>query len=739
MTERFASVILELSVQKKLDYLIPEPLSGKVQRGSAVEVPLRGHLRPAYVIEVKESALVEKPLSIHRVIKQEPVLTEDLFALALWMAQYYICPLGRVLKTMLPRGVRKNVQTKEQYFITRKISLFELRSVCAELRQKAPSQAAVCDIMLTVKKGILLTELLERADSSASCVKSLIEKGVLSYEVVKTDKLDLAVHEYFKSKQKELRAEQQEALSKITASIKSNSFATHLLFGVTGSGKTEVYMRAIDEALKLKKGTIMLVPEISLTQQTIHHFRSRFSEPIAVLHHRLSDGERAESWDKIQRGDIRLVVGARSCIFSPMPNLGLIIVDEEHEGSYKNGDDSPTYQARDLAVMRAKQVGATVVLGSATPSLESYYNASCGKYILSKLSERTLHGLPTVTTVDMKASSNRSSGFFSPLLLSKIAERKERGEQTILFLNRRGFHTQLECQSCHTFISCPHCSVKLTFHKKQNLLLCHLCGHFLPPPSACPACKEAAMMKYTGVGTEKIESALFAALPQVKALRIDADTTRHKGSLEQLLLQFRSGKADVLVGTQMIAKGLHFPEVSLVGILNADSSLNIPDFRASEQVFQLITQVSGRAGRGQSPGEVIVQTLVPNHETIRFAKEQNFEAFYNSEIKTRKIFGFPPFSHIVKFLFVGKDEDNVEEGATRFLETLRGHLPKEFFCHPLVPPGHARVKDLYRFQFFIRGPHVATIRRAYEKTLQKFPLPRSISLFLDVDPQSLFF
>ncbi|MDB6081131.1 MAG: priA [Chlamydiia bacterium] len=738
-----ASVILEVAIQKALDYSIPEQLATTVVRGAAVMVPLRGQLKRGFVLEVKatSSVPIAKTLPINRVVSDGPVVTEDLFDLALWMAKYYICPLGKVIKTMLPAGVRKNIQLKEQYYVMRKITRDEMRDYCAKIQNKAPQQAKVLEVMLQVTKGILQSELLEKADCNASSVKSLVEKGILLLDIVRADRSPLFGHEYFKAKPKLLRGEQQVALDKITETLDKGVFTTHLLFGVTGSGKTEVYIQAIDKALLLGKGVIMLVPEIALTEQTIERFRSRFSESLAVLHHRLSDGERCDAWEQIRLGKTRIVIGARSAIFSPMPDLGLIIVDEEHEQSYKQSDDSPSYQARDIAVMRARKTQATCILGSATPSLESYYNALNQKYTLSILSDRGKATLPTVHTVDMKREYDKAKGptSFSDLLLTKIRERKERGEQTILFLNRRGYHTQLTCQVCTAAVMCPHCDTKMTFHRKNNSIQCHLCGLEMAPPHTCPSCSAHAMIKYQGVGTEKIEAMLNAIFPDIRMLRIDADTTKHKGSLEMLLQEFRSGKADLLIGTQMIAKGLHFPEVTLVGVLNADGTLNIPDFRASEQVFQLITQVAGRAGRGHVPGEVVVQTLLPEHSTILHATKQDYTSFYNEEVASRKLFGFPPFCHIVKFLFVGKEEDAVVATAGRFNEEIRKTLPQEFLCHPVLPAGHAKVKDQFRYHFIIRGPSIAPIRAAFEACTKVFPPSSTVARFIDVDPSSIFF
>ncbi len=728
----FASILLEVSIDKALDYSIPAELIPHIQKGVSVEVPLRNKLVQGFVVNVKDTSEVLNPKAIKRALTQRSVVTLELFELALWMARYYVCPLGKVLKTMLPAGVRKNTKNKEPLRVYKAKTPKELREVCTELRTKAPQQAEVLDCMLkSDRDGILLSELLENSGAPASAVKALETKKLI--RITK----DAPFEEYFISKAKTLSDEQQKSLDSIVESLKGESFSTHLLFGITGSGKTEVYLQAIDKALEMGKGVILLVPEIALTEQTIHRFKSRFTVPLAVLHHRLSDGERMKMWEDIQSGHAKICIGARSSLFCPMPNLGLIIVDEEHEQSYKQSDDSPCYHARDVAVMRAKLEKATCLLGSATPSLESYYNAQNGKYKLHTLTKRPASAtLPTVTIIDMKPEYAKAKAMtiFSEKLLAKIEEKQKLGEQTILFLNRRGYHTILSCTSCGNSIKCCHCDTTLTFHKGDKIIACHLCGFSSPPPKMCPHCAAHDMIKYQGTGTEKVESMLHGIFGSIRTLRIDADTTRHKGSLEKLLSEFRSGKADVLIGTQMVAKGLHFPQVTLVGVLNSDASLNIPDFRAQETVFQLITQVAGRAGRGETPGEVLIQTAMPENSTIQLAAKQDFVGFYTEEIGTREAFYFPPFAKIVKILFSGSDEERVSQFARRYQIALKECLGDAFICHPVVPSGYAKVKDLFRYQFLIRGPAINAVCQAIEHVDRNLILPSAIRRFIDVDP-----
>ena len=440
------------------------------------------------------------------------------------------------------------------------------------------------------------------------------------------------------------------------------------------------------------------------------------------------------------RGEARIVIGARSAVFTPVQNLGLLIVDEEHENSYKQQESMPCYHAREVAVMRGKNTNSTVILGSATPSLESYQNALKGKYTLSELPHRQeAASMPRFTIVDMRKEYGKAGGYtnFSEELLEGIKERHAKGEQTILFLNRRGYHTTLICKDCSRSVRCPHCDLGLTFHLGEQHLACHLCSYTLsPPPKQCPTCNSFNTMKYKGAGTEQIEKSLQAILSNLRVMRIDADTTRHKGSHQKLLKQFGTGKADVLIGTQMIAKGLHFPSVTLVGVLNSDAALNLPDFRASETVFQLISQVAGRAGRGHLPGELIIQTSLPENLTIQLAASQDFLKFYQHEIELRRQFDYPPFAKLTKLTFSGKEAPKVRGFACAFREKLQALLPAHYECFPLVPAGYAKIKDFFRFQLLLRGSSTLALSHAIQAVKHSLPVPNSIRLLIDINPVS---
>jgi primosomal protein N' (replication factor Y) len=735
-----AEVILDDALDKPLDYLIPNELTEKALAGSRVKIPVRKSYRQGTIIKIKEHSPFSPLQEIAEVLSDTTYITEELFRLATWISEYYCTPLRKVLKTILPSSVRGKARPKQQLLIKPALSINQLALVCEELRRVHPMQALALDSVLKFPKGILLTKLLELAQISSSPIKSLIKKKILLCQKAHVDRSPLDDEEYFPTKPKTLNSEQQETLEKIKTSLNGHRFEVRLIHGVTGSGKTEIYLQAIEHALFLSKGVLFLVPEIALTSQMIERLKGRFQKKIAILHCRLSLGERHDAWHQIRNGKACIAIGARSAVFSPLQNLGLIIVDEEHEASYKQSDEAPAYHGRDVAIMRGKIANATVLLGSATPSMESYYNAKKNKYQLSVLKQRADNAaMPHITIVDMKDEFAKAKGFtlFSDHLLAAIQQRIQVGEQAILFLNRRGYHTAHICPNCMHILQCSHCDVNLTFHLGDNLLACHLCDQRLsPPPRQCPKCKIEGSLKFKGAGTEMVEHALHAILPDIRTLRLDADTTRHKGSHELLLKQFRSGKADILIGTQMVAKGLHFPQVTLVGVLHADGNLQIPDFRTSETVFQLLTQVAGRSGRGHLSGEVIIQTHMPDHSIIELAKNQDYSKFFEQEIAVRKLFHYPPFTHLIKFTFSGKRIEIVKKAATIFREILIQKLPPYCIILPIIPCGHAKVKGEFRFQFLVKTEKLGQLSTLVPSLLKQ---EKNCRLFIDVDPLSTFF
>jgi len=524
---------------------------------------------------------------------------------------------------------------------------------------------------------------------------------------------------------------------------------TFLLHGVTGSGKTEVYLQALAHALEQGKGAIVLVPEISLTPQTVERFKARFSSGklqtlVAVLHSHLSVGERHDEWHKIRQGRARIVIGARSAIFAPVEPLGLIIVDEEHEHTYKQ-EEAPRYHARDVAIMRGQMENAVVVLGSATPSLESYYNCKKGKYTLLELPERVDNQkMPRVRVVDMRQTAHKEKGppIFSPQLKEAITQRLERGEQTILFLNRRGYSTALQCPKCGYVAQCPNCSLALTYHRPEQKLRCHICSHVENVPAVCPneKCKNPAI-RFAGTGTQRVEETLAKLFPNAHVRRMDADTMKRKDDYRKTLGDFRTGKTDILVGTQMIAKGLHFPNVTLVGIIYADLALHQPDFRAGERTFQLLTQVAGRAGRGDVEGEVVVQAFTPFHPAIQYARRHDFTGFYEQEIESRSDpkLRYPPFSRIALLTLKGRNEDKVKfsaEHLKRELEKILGEFKDLILAGPASAP-LARAEQFYRYQIMLRTRAMSKLSQALAKSVASLVLPEDVTLAVDIDPVNL--
>jgi primosomal protein N' (replication factor Y) len=727
MSEVFVEVFLDQNLNRPLDYRVPQELIDQIKVGMRVEVPLKSTLKKGTIGKIKTTSEWPECKTITKLLAVQTKMGEKEIQLAEWMAKYYVSSLQKVLKLFVPINIRKEVKQKTHVFLSPAKTHDECLKTIAELRIKYPKQADALEAILNVPKGVYLKDL----DVSKAVIDSLVKKKLILTKHITDDDDLLLEEEFFPSAPKKLNEEQKLCLEKVVETLKTGSFATHLIYGVTGSGKTEVYMQAIQHTLDLGKSAIMLVPEVSLTSQTIERFRARFSEKIAILHHKRSLGERTTAWEELKKGNLKLVIGARSALFAPAQNLGLIIVDEEHDSSYKQTDEMPCYHGRDTAVMRAYFEKCTILLGSATPSIESRYNAQIGKYQFHELKTRaTSAPMPSVKIVDMKQVYERTGGFthFCEDLLSGLKKRLEAGEQTLLFLNKRGYHRLQLCSSCRYIIKCPHCDLSLTYHKEANFLQCHLCDYRQHSPRECPNCQSDGSLQFKGFGTEHVERSLHALFPEIRTLRMDRDTTTKKNSHEDLFKQFRAHKADVLIGTQMVAKGFHFPSVTLVGVLNVDS-LNIPDFRAPEQTFQLLTQVAGRAGRAELPGEVIIQTYLPDHPILKMAANQDYPNFYAEAIQERQMFNYPPFCHLVKLTFTDKDESTAKKEAETAYEKLKSTVPLSVELLPVIAAGHAKVKDTYRFQFLIKTPRLSLIT----------DLLKAIPTKIDVDPLSTFF
>ncbi|MEE9369452.1 MAG: primosomal protein N' [Pontiella sp.] len=759
-----AKVVVEISLDREFDYRIPANLQSSIHVGSQVNVPFKTRELRGFVVGLANySAFGDKLKDIIGVVGNKPLIPDEIMKLAYWIADYYCAPIEHAVRTVLPSAVRKRgAQHKKQLFVSlvdgASCSVQDERQTlidpiyapkeptCSAQPNGAeysvygklpPKQKLVVETLLQ-HGSMTLSELKERTGYSDSPIRTLEKNGVVSIEEETIQRDPHAGLELLRTKPFDLMVEQKTALDKICASMDLNKPKTVLLHGVTGSGKTEVYLQAIQHALNQGKGAIVLVPEIALTPQTVDRFRSRFGECIAVLHSSLSDGERHDEWHRIRNGEAQIAIGARSALFSPIENVGLIVVDEEHEATYKQ-DESPRYNARDVAVMRGHLENCCVVLGSATPAMESFKNVRDGRYELAEMLMRVDdRSMPLMRVVDMclEAEKDGRPQIFSRELVEGIYDRLNLKEQVILFLNRRGFSSSLQCEQCGYVAECNECSVSLTYHKKQHKLLCHICGAEEKVPPRCPDCGDPDF-KYAGMGTQKIEEVLEKLCPSAKVARMDSDTMRKKDSYRTVLDKFRTGKIDILLGTQMIAKGLDFPNVTLVGVLNADMSLHVPDFRAGERTFQLLTQVAGRAGRGEKAGEVIVQAYTPHHPAIQAARSMDYEGFCAQDLEFRKELSYPPFSHLVLLTFKGENEIDVMQTADGFSERLAKLLPESVTHSPAMPAPLARAKGLYRFQIMLRCEHTIKMTRPIRHVQSSFKLPNGISLNVDVDALSL--
>ncbi len=795
-----ARVTLEIALRKEFDYSIPPELVGQVDVGSRVQVPFGPRKVLGVVTAIAEESAHARLKPIIKVLGTQTLVTPKVLKLARWIGEYYCCAPETALKSMLPEAVRKEEASWRERLFVRALPF------TGELPKLAKRQREIWNI-IEERRELPLQELVELAETTAATIRRLEDKGLIAITSQISERDPYANEIILPTLPIVLNPAQANALEKIKAAMNAeretcdvkrektsepgsdSSRITHhasrtfLLHGVTGSGKTEIYLQAIAYALEQGKGAIVLVPEISLTPQTVERFKARFSSGplqtlVAVLHSHLSAGERHDEWHKIRQGRARIVIGARSAIFAPVESLGLVIVDEEHEHTYKQ-EEAPRYHARDVAIMRGQMEGAVVVLGSATPSLESYFNCKKGKFTLLDLPERVDNQkLPYVRVVDMRQAAAKEKGalIFSPQLKEAIQQRLERGEQTILFLNRRGYSSSLQCPKCGFVATCPNCSLALTFHRQEQKLRCHICGHHEPVPKVCPEekCKNPAI-RYAGLGTQKVEDTLNKLFPKARVVRMDADTMKRKDDYRTILGDFRVGKIDILVGTQMIAKGLHFPNVTLVGIIYADLALHQPDFRAGERTFQLLTQVAGRAGRGDIEGEVFVQAFTPFHPSIQFARRHDFVGFYDQELEFREQLRYPPFSRVALLTLKGRNEEKVKFSAEHLKQELEKTLgntaapaavvsaptdeaelfgegakkdtrgacaPQKNLFRDLIIAGPApapllKAETFYRYQIMLRTQRMSALSQRLAQIIQSLALPEDVTLAVDIDPVSL--
>jgi len=745
---------------KLLHYRVPERLRGELRLGSLVRVPVLRTLRLGVVAEISPPAAppdfpLAKLKSVAEVVYPFPALSPDLLKLARWMSRYYAAPLDGIIETMIPVAVRNGAAIKEETLL-RAVEASEAQAEeVAALRKRAAKQAAVYEFLAGQSHPQPKRVVLERLGVTAAVVAGLVKRGLVREERQRVVRHayadDWGSGEVAAAQPPVLNAEQAAAAAAIESKCAAGDrcgnagggFGVSLLHGVTGSGKTEVYLHAIDRALKAGGGVIFLVPEVALTPQTVARLRARL-EAIApghacvVWHSRLSEGERLDGWLALASGEARVVVGARSAVFAPVQDLRLIVVDEEHEPAYKQ-DESPRYHGRDVAVYRAHLAGAHCVLGSATPSLESYANVQAGKYALLELKQRVDdRRLPFIDVVDMRVEIMRSRGLtiLSQRLVRAMQDRFEKREQVILFINRRGYSSSMICQDCGHVEECAHCSIAMTYHRTDETLRCHLCGAERAAPARCPKCG-SPKIRWRGLGTQRVEEAVRRVLPQARIERMDTDTMGRKNRFREVLAEFRAGRIDVLVGTQMIAKGLDFPNVTLVGLIDADISLHIPDFRASERTFQLLVQVAGRAGRGDLAGEVVVQTFTPQAEPIQFSRHADFAGFSEAELKLRRDFKYPPYRHLIKHLFRGPNPEKLQFYAEQWAKRVEAELGATVELRGPSPSPIEKVKDHYRWQLWYFTENVSKTVPKLVALQREFPWADDVTQVLDVDPVSL--
>ncbi|HND61067.1 MAG TPA: primosomal protein N' [Opitutaceae bacterium] len=732
---------------KLLHYRVPEALRPEVAVGSLVRVPVLNTLRLGIVGEIgaPRDFPVDRLKAVAQVVHPFPALPRDLLDLARWMAGYYACGVDSVIETMLPAAVRHGAGIKEEKLLlpAKTLPPEEL----AALEKRAPQQAKLYRFLAQQFRPQRKALVLSRLNLTAAVAAALVKRGLARESSQRVERVAYGDFvdqgELVASQPHELNQEQAAAVAALGAELATGRFGVSLLHGVTGSGKTEVYLRAIDQALKAGGGVVFLVPEVALTPQTVARLRSRL-EAIApghrcvVWHSHLSEGERFDGWLALATGAARIVVGARSAVFAPVRDLRLVVVDEEHEPAYKQ-DETPRYHGRDVAVMRAKLNGALCVLGSATPSLESYANAQAGKYRLVELRQRVdARQLPHIDIVDLRieAMKQRTLPALSRKLLDAMHARLERREQTILFINRRGYSTAMQCTKCGHTEECAHCSIAMTYHRADETLRCHLCGDQKAAPLRCPKCG-APEIRWRGLGTQRVEEAVRRLLPKARVERMDTDTMAKKNRFREVLAQFRAGKIDVLIGTQMIGKGLDFPNVTLVGLIDADISMHVPDFRANERTFQLLVQVAGRAGRGDRAGEVVVQTFTPQAEAIQFSRHADFAGFAAAELKMRREFHYPPYRHLIHHLFRGPNPEKLKFFAEQWARRVEQALGTRLEVRGPSPSPIEKIMDEYRWQVWYFTNAVTRVVPELARLRSEFNWPDDITQVLDVDPMSL--
>ena len=733
-----AQVVFNRPLDTAFYYLVPDELRPVMAPGQRVKAPFGqgDRLTVGYCVGLESSPPTSRRLkTIHSLLDHEPLLSSNMLDLTRWIADRYLCGWGQVLDMVIPAGVKQRAGT-------RLITFFRpADDASAKLGEiKLPKkQQAVMELLCSSAEPMAVDQLTQAAGCGTAPINALRQKGLIQAIRRRTHRSSAEVGQVAVESDLQLNGDQQSALDSILAAIQSGQHQTLLLHGVTGSGKTEVYIQAIREVVSYGRQAIVLVPEISLTPQTIRRFRSRF-ESVAVLHSHLSNSERHWHWQQIARGGVQVVVGARSAVFAPTPHLGIIVIDEEHETTFKQ-ETTPRYHAREVARRRAQMENVPLVLGSATPTLESWFRTQQGKDKLLSLPKRVeQRPLPPVSIVDVRNDGHcRLGGAIGRALRTAMRTALDDGGQVILFLNLRGFSPTVWCRSCGEGVKCPECDITLTFHKDRQIVLCHFCDYQTDPPSQCPACGQPGV-RYLGIGTQRLEQEVQASFPNYKCLRMDSDTMRQPGSHDEALEAFRNGEVQILLGTQMIAKGLDFPNVTLVGVIAADTILHQPDLRAAERTFQLIAQVAGRTGRGSRGGRVLVQTACPSEPAILLAGKHDYGGFAKREMENRRAVAAPPFQQLTRVILRGPDERDVKNDAQQMAEVLRQTAEANGAPVRILGPAPAPIvkqKNNYRYHFQLTAEHVQDIQQLWRQVLDQLPRTRGIEYVVDVDAINL--
>ena len=739
-------VIALSGFDKALAYAVPPACQADLKVGSLVRIPLRRRSELGVITRFGTDQEVPpgKLKMLFEIVQPYPVMPPDLMQLFRWCQQYYSATPEAILEAMIPAAIRKGMQVKTRRYLS--AGKAPTADELVALEKRAPKQAQLLRFIRQQSKPFARADVLKRMKISASTCDGLVSKGLLRETDTEEERIAYEdemgeVETVAETTRPTLTDEQSRCVDAIHGDIEQNMFSVRLLHGVTGSGKTEVYLNAIEKVVASGGGVIFLVPEVALAPQTVGRVRGRLEARgvhTVVWHSHLSEGERYDAWKALASGEAHVVVGARSAVFAPVKNLQLIIVDEEHEPSYKQ-DESPRYNGRDVAVYRAFLNKAVCVLGSATPSLESLYNVEKGKYAVDRILNRVDNReLPKIHVVDMcrETSPEKAASPISRLLADKLRDRYEKQEQSILFLNRRGFSTSMMCPDCGYVAGCDHCSIPKTYHRTDKRLRCHLCGEEEPVPLRCPKCQSTAI-RMRGKGTQKIEDIVQKILPSARIHRMDADSMSKKNLYRKILNDFRTGKIDILVGTQMIAKGLDFPNVTLVGLVDADMSLHIEDFRAAERTFQLVVQVSGRSGRGERAGEVVIQTHTPHAPPIQFARKSDFDGFQLEELEQRREFNYPPFRHLIRHLFRGRNPDKVNFYIDQWTKLVEKELGDKIEIRGPAPAPIEKIRDEYRFQLWYFAPSASAVIGTITALRESFKMDKEVIDQMDVDPMNL--